>query len=247
MVQTYVSIALFATTATFLAGLLIFIVFLIFNLSNIIYFWIPFLLAGLVLVGFYVYPASQKGSLQKKISSELPFVTIHMAAIIGSNIEPTKIFRIISESKEYKFIGGEMRKILNQIEIYGYDVVTALKNVSKITPSDKLAELYGGLATNIATGGDLKNYLESKAENYLSDYKLERKRYSEIAGTFMDIYISILIAAPLVLMMVFIIMGVSGLSLGGLSLDFLFMISIGLVGIVNIIFLIVLNFKQPSM
>jgi hypothetical protein len=62
----------------------------------------------------------------------------------------------------------------------------------------------------------------------------------------MDIYISILIAAPLVLMMMFIIMNVAGLSLAGLSINTLLIISIGGVVLINIIFLIILSIKQPK-
>tara|TARA_Y100000310_G_scaffold225547_1_gene227554 strand:+ start:368 stop:1687 length:1320 start_codon:yes stop_codon:yes gene_type:complete len=246
LTSTYLSIALFISVLAFIFGLLIYTVLLVFSLGNWIYFWIPFAAIALSLIGFYFYPSSEAGSVQKKISQELPFATIHMAAIAGSDIEPTKIFKIIAMSKEYLNVGKEIRKVINQTEIYGYDLVTSLKNVSKRTSNKKLSELFSGLATNISSGGELKSYLEKKAENYLLDYKLERRRYSDLAGTFMDIYISILIAAPLVLMMMFIVMNVAGLGLAGLTITSLLAISIGVVILINIIFLIILNFKQPK-
>jgi flagellar protein FlaJ len=225
---------------------MIFGVLLILNLSNFIYAWIPFVLSGFTFTAFYLYPASEASSVQKKISQELPFATIHMAAISGSNIEPVKILKIISMSKEYKNIGFEIKKIIAQVDIYGYDLVTSLKNVAQKISNKRLSELFSGIATNIGTGGELKSYLEKKADNFLLDYKLERQKYSDLAGTFMDIYISILIAAPLVLMMMFIVMNVAGLGLGGLSLTTLLFFSILVIILVNILFLIVLNFKQPK-
>ena len=54
-----------------------------------------------------------------------------------------------------------------QIEIYGYDIVTSLKSVAKTTSNKKLSELFSGLATNISSGGALKNYLEKKSETFL--------------------------------------------------------------------------------
>ena len=196
--------------------------------------------------GFYTYPASEASSVQNKIAQELPFVTIHMAAIAGSNIEPTKIFKIIAASKEYPTIGTEVRKIVSQIEIYGYDLVTSLKNVAMRTSSRELSELLSGLATNISGGGELKNYLEQKSVNFLLDYKLERQKYADLAGTFMDVYISILIAAPLVLMMMFIVMNVAGLGLGSMSITTLLFLSIAGIAVANVVFLIVLNVKQPA-
>ena len=246
LLSTYISMALFSSTISLLVGILIFATLILIDSSNIIHFWIVLVLPLLTFLMFYIYPAGEAKSLQKKISRELPFATIHMAAIAGSDIEPTKIFKILVASKEYPGVGAEIQKVISQVEIYGYDLVTSLKNVAKLTSNEKLAELLGGLATNISTGGELKDYLEKKAENFLLDYRLERKRYSDLAGTFMDIYISILIAAPLIFMMMFIIMKVAGLGLEGIGISTLMSISIVGVGLINILFLIILNFKQPK-
>ena len=210
------------------------------------FFLFAFGLVGLVLLVFYFYPSGEASSTQKKISQELPFATIHMSAIAGSDIEPTKIFKIIARSNEYPNIGKEIKKVVTQTDVYGYDLVTSLKNVSTHTSNKKLSELFSGLATNITTGGSLKNYLEKKSENFLVDYRLEREKYSDLAGTFMDVYISILIAAPLILMMMFIVMNVAGLGLGGLTIETLLILSVVGIGIVNVIFIIVLNLKQPK-
>jgi len=242
---TYLSIALFFSALTFFTSLIAIIVLIILDFDYIVWVWVPFVLTGLCFVLFYVYPSLEKASVEKKINSELPFAAIYMAAIAGSDIEPTKIFKIIAKSPEYKNVGFEMKKVINQVEIYGYDLVTALKNASKLTSNKELAELFSGLATNVMSGGSLKSYLEKKAENFLVDYKLERQKYSRLAETFMDIYISILVAAPMVLMMLVVVMNLTELG-EGLSFNVIVILSIIAVVFVNIIFLIVLQLKQPK-
>jgi len=244
LLSTYISIAIFISFCLIFLGVFVSI-FLVFFGFSFWYFSIIFILPALSLVGFYFYPVVEKGSVEKGISYELPFATIHMAAIAGSDLEPTKIFKIIAMSQEYPHVGREVRKVINQVDIYGYDLVTALKNVSQNTSNKKLIDLFNGLATNISSGGDLRSYLEKKSENYLMDYKLERRRYSDLAGTFMDIYISVLIAAPLVLMMLFIVMNVSGLSAWG-DINSLTFLSVAIVVLANILFLIFLQLKQPE-
>ena len=246
LLSSYLSMAIASMVVAFIFGLLIFLVLLAFSLNNWVYFVLPLGLSGLVMAFFYLYPSSESKSVQKRISQELPFATIYMAAIAGSNIEPTKIFKIIAASNEYPNVGKEIRKIIAQVDIYGYDLVTSLKNVAVRISNRKLAELFSGLATNISSGGELKSYLEKKAENFLVDYRLERQQYIDLAGTFMDVYISILIAAPLVLMMMFIVMNVAGLGMGGLTITTLLALSIVGIAIVNIIFIVVLNMKQPK-
>lgn len=243
-VSTYLSIAFFISFLSFALSFLVFGILAVIDFSLLIWIWVPFALGVSCFVGFYVYPTLEKSSVEKRLYSELPFATIYMAAIAGSNIEPTKIFKIIAKSPEYPNFGFEIKKIINQVELYGYDLVSVLKRASKTASNKDLAELFSGMATNIVSGGALKDYLEKKSENLLMDYKLKRQKYNALAGTFMDIYISVLITAPLVLMMMFIILKFTNFT--SLSLPFISIVSIGGVTIVNVIFMIVLKLKQPD-
>jgi Flp pilus assembly protein TadB len=244
-IHTYVSIALFVSSFVFLFSLLVFGVLSFVSVAFLAWIWVPFFLLMMSLVSFYLYPSLEKGAVNKGITNELPFATIHMAAIAGANIEPTKIFKIIATSSEYPHFGKEIRKMLTQIDIYGYDLVNALKHASKQTSNKKLAELFTGLATNIVSGGSLESYLSKKSENLLMDYKLERQKYTSLAETFMDVYIAILITAPLVLMILMIVMNVTGFGIG-ISIPMLLILAVGGIVLVNVLFLIFLQFKQPK-
>jgi pilus assembly protein TadC len=245
LLTKYISTMLFFSILIFIVSLVV-LVGLVFVFPNsIYYFWVCLVLPFLVFGGFYIYPSLRKGAVDKGISNELPFVAIHMAAISGSDIEPVKIFRIVSMSKEYKYIGKEFKKIINQIDVYGYDLVSSLKNLASSTINSGLAELLKGMATNISTGGALRDYLDKKAENLLVDYRLERERYSAVVETFMDIYISVMITAPMIFMMVFVIMFLVGTEFS-FSINVLTIIVVFVLIIVNIIFLTVLHLKQPK-
>ncbi len=207
--------------------------------------WIILAAPLLMFAAFYFYPYTEKKSLGSKIDRELPFVAIHMASISGSGIEPTQIFKIIGTSKEYRNTGSEIRKLLNQINVYGYDLVTALKNIAQSTPSKKLSDLMKGLATAIMTGGDLKSFLEKRAETLLLNYRLEREKFTKTAETFMDIYISVVIAAPMILLLLLVMISVSGISIG-IGTSSMTLAIILIVALVNILFIVLLGLKQPG-
>lgn len=245
LLPTYLAIALFVSLSIFLGSLILFLT-LGFIFGNIFsYLWVPLFLVFLSGCFYYFYPSLEKGTINQRITNELPFATIYMSAIAGSNIEPTKIFKIVSSNPEYRNVAVEIKKVINQVEVYGYDLVNALRNVAKSTPNEKLSELLEGMATNIVSGGSLKNYLEKKSENLLLDYKLERERYNALAATFMDIYISVLITAPLILVIMIIIMSITGFNLG-LTPGIMIGVAIFIVAIINILFLIFLQIKQPK-
>ncbi len=258
---TYISMILLTTLISLIVSFFIMIFFVFFQLDltgSIIapftgnyllrfaeLLWIPIIIPAIAFFAVYFYPRTEKNSLAKKIERELPFAVIHMSAVSGSGIEPSELFRIIGMSKEYPYLKKEFRKVLNQINLYGYDLVTALNNVSKTTPSSKLSELFAGLGTTITSGSEMQNFFEKRSETLLVAYRLEREKYTKMAETFMDIYISVVIAAPMILMimlvMIFALNINTGFSITGLTL-----LMLSIIAIINIIFIGIMNLKQPN-
>jgi len=261
VVGTYVSMILFTMTIAFGISLLLLVFLLFFNIgltfpfissveNSIIsrffnFFWIIFIMPLVTGILMYFYPQSEGKRLGEKVNQELPFVAIHMSAIATSGVEPVNIFKIIIKNEEYKYTRLEFRKLLNLINFQGHDLVTALKKISKSSSSGKLRALLDGLATTITSGGDLHEFLDKHAETLLFDYKLEREKYTKTSETFMDIYISIVIAAPMILLMLFVIMGSTGMYFMGLTTEIMSILIIMIIIFLNIGFLMFLKLKQP--
>lgn len=206
-------------------------------------FWLIFVIPIGTLLLMFLYPSIEKNSTGNKIDQEMPFATIHMSAIAGSMINPTKIFEILITTNEYPKLSKQFIKLINEINIYGYDIVSALRNASYNCPSKKLSELYSGLATTINSGGDLPEFFEKRSETLLFEYGLEKEKITKSAETFMDIYISVVIAAPMILMILLMMMKISGLGVS-LSTQMITLIMIISVTVINIIFLSFLEVKK---
>ncbi|MBS3100475.1 type II secretion system F family protein [Candidatus Pacearchaeota archaeon] len=259
LLHSYVSAMFLTTLISFFISLIVFLFLLFFSVSfnppfifqittslpmRILQtFWIIFAIPVLTFFSVYLYPSTERNSIQGQIDYEMPFVTIQMSAIAGADIEPSQIFRIIALSREYPAIKREAKKLINQINLYGYDLVTAMKNVAASSPSKKWADLLNGISTTIRSGGDLSKYLDKKAETLLFEYRLEREKATRSAETFMDIYISVVITAPMIMMLLFVMMSISNIGFN-LPIPILSLIMVGIVAFINVIFLIFLNVKQ---
>jgi len=207
--------------------------------------WIIPVVPAIVFLILYFYPVAEKTSVESQIDYELPFAAIQMAAIAGSDIEPSNIFRIIALGKEYPHIQKEAKKLMNQINLYGYDLVNALRNVAFASPSKSWADLLNGVSTIIRSGGDLSKYLNKKADSLLFDYRLRREKATRAAETFMDIYISVVIAAPMLMMLLLVIMSISGIGFA-FSIMEIALIIVSIVSLINIIFLVFLHLNQKK-
>src|SRR3989304_1360662 len=208
---------------------------------SLIFFTVP---AGVYLFAYF-YPSMEKKTLENRINRELPFATIHMSSISNSMIEPSKIFSIIISTEEYPNLEKEFTKLFNEVNVYGYDLVTALRDMAFNSPSRKLAELYNGLATTITSGGDLPNFFDKRAQTLLFEHRLETEKHSKAAETFMDIYISVVIAAPMILMLLLMMMRLSGLGIS-LSTGMITLVMVLGVSLMNVLFLSFLHLKQPE-
>ena len=258
---TYLSIVFSATLLSGIISLILFFFFLFFSISSsppfIIsvdkglftrifdVFWILIVIPLLTFVFAYLYPSMERKSLENSINSELPFATMHMSSISSSMIEPSKIFSIIISTKEYPYLEKEFVKLQNEINIYGYDLVTALKNRAHNSASKKLAELFNGIAITITSGGNLPEFFEKRSQNLLFEHRLDMEKQSRSAETFMDIYISIVIASPMILMLLLMMMSLSGLgiSLNPATITIVMLLSVSMI---NIFFLVFLQLKQPK-
>ncbi|MEK6758094.1 MAG: type II secretion system F family protein [Nanoarchaeota archaeon] len=257
----YLSVMLLTTLISFIVGFFVFLFFSFFSISSenpiismvkenllirmIQMLWILVLFPLSTFLFMYFYPSMERKSIETKINQELPFATIHMSAISGSLVEPSKIFKIIINTREYPALEKEFTKLMNEINVYGYDLVTAMKNVAVYSPSEKLADLFNGIATTITSGGDLPEFFNKRSETLLFDYKLQREKYNKTVETFMDIYISVVIAAPMILMLLLMMMKISGLGIT-LSTNMITLVMVIAVSVINLIFMAFLHLKQPN-
>ena len=86
---------------------------------------------------------------------------------------------------------------------------------------------------------------DKRSQTLLFEHRLEREKQAKAAETFMDIYISVVIAAPMILMLLLMMMRISGFGFA-LSTSMITLIMVLGVSLINILFLAFLHLKQPE-
>ncbi len=196
---------------------------------------------------FYAYPFLKIKERRRNIMTNMPFGINHMAAVATSGVPPVSMFELISASREYGEIGIEVKKIVDFINIFGYDLLTAIRTVAATTPSQPFKEFIVGMVSTIETGGDLDSYLRQEAVQAALTYNLERQRYNETVSTYSDIYTGLLIAAPLFFIAAMALVNLLGGSLGGIGVDVVMAVGAYVViPLLNVGFLMFLQFTQPD-
>lgn len=196
----------------------------------------------------YLYPFSTVSSRRRSIETNMPFAINHMAAIAGSGVPPYTMFKLLTSFGEYGEISNEARKIVRNVDVFGQDIITALREIADRTPSKEFNELLRGIHAIIGTGGNLQLYLKQQADKSLFEYRLKREKYLEALSTYADFYTAVMIAAPLFLVAILAIMNMIGGQLWGMTIDDVMSLGIFLlIPIVNTAFIMFIHFTQPEL
>jgi len=195
----------------------------------------------------YFYPNSVMSKKKSSIKRDIPFAVIHMSAVAGSGANPIAMFDLILKSKDYPGLESEIRKIINYVNLFGYDLPTAMRNVAKTTPSPDMKSLLNGIISNTESGGSLKDYLKGKTEEVLNIYRLERKKYVEAMSTYADIYTGLLIAAPLLFFTTLAIINMLGGAIGGVGVSTIATVgTFGVIPVLNIAYIFFITLIEPK-
>ena len=248
--KTYVSMIMFSAVIAAIAGTL---------LASTLFThpFIPLQIARGIMIGIsagaatgafmYVYPSNVAGSKRGAMKSELPFMLIHMSAVAGSGAKPIAMFQTLLLSKDYPALSPDVKKIINYVNVFGYDLSTSLRLVSMTTASPEFKDILNGMINTISSGGDMKQFLSSVSQDSLSVYQMERRKSVEVIATYSDVYTALLIAAPLLFFVTLAIIQMLGGTLGGLSSEVIGAIGVyGVIPALNIGYYIFISAVQPA-
>jgi flagellar protein FlaJ len=201
-----------------------------------------------ILTFFHSYPMQAITSKKRSIEANLPFAMNHMAAIAASGVQPSVMFKLLTRAEEYGEISMSARRIMRNIEAFGMDVTSAIREVANRTPSSEFKQFLYGVVSTIETGGDLKRYLQNSAREALFEYRLKREKYLATLSTYADFYTAVLIAAPLFFISILSVMSMVSGQLLGISIPTVMRIGIyGLIPFLNIMFVLFIHFTQPAL
>ena len=168
--------------------------------------------------GFYSFPKMRAWERKGRIDRSLPYAIGYISSMASIGVVPYEIFKKLSEAEEtYGEVSIEVKQIVRDVELLGFDFLTALKNLVALTPSTQMRGFLQGALTTALSGGEMGSYFIKISEEYMEGRRLRYESLIEALGLYAEFYVVGLVVAPLLLVVVLSIM----CFLGGASLDLL--------------------------
>jgi archaeal flagellar protein FlaJ len=217
--QAYLGLMAFSTLLAAVLGFGVSLLILSISLEFIpafVFSIIAAMMAGIVVFGFcYVYPVLTISSKVRKIDSNLPLTANFMAVLASSGMPPERIFRSLANVGDEFGVGDEMRRAIADTELMGLDLNDALKRASVRSASRKFGSMLDGIVTTSHMGGDLSSFLRDESEKAKKLRVTSMKSFLDSLAGMAEVYVSFMIALPLVLVVMLSVMSFLG---GGVSM-----------------------------
>jgi flagellar protein FlaJ len=181
------------------------------------------------------YPGMMKENRAVRINLTLHNAVSYMYAMRRGGAEILPIFKSLSEHADiYGEVAYECRQVVRDTEYFGIDVVSAIRNLSLTTPSDKLKDFLEDMVSIIESGGNVANFLGSRVRVYQDDARFQQKQFLSTLQLVAESYVTLFVAGPLFLIIIMVVVGLMGTT----SIVRMSAIIYGLIPIGSLIFIV---------
>jgi flagellar protein FlaJ len=250
--EAYVSLIVFTSMITFIAGLAVTTIIIVLLHGTIILTVLLGLAGGLVsgATGFgatYAMPAITADSRKRDMDENLPYAISQMAVLASAGLAPERIFRSLAEQQGKSVIAEEAQTILRDVDVLGFDLLTALSKARERSPSKTFSDFLEGFTATTRSGGDLKKYLLSYAKEIMEIRRIAAKQLVETLGMLAESYVTMLVVFPLILIIMFSVMGLVGGGFAGFSIaSIMGLVTYAMIPIMAIAMIVVLDGIMPK-
>lgn len=250
--KAYVSLTVLASSLIFFSflafiPLLLFWIFDLPLISSILFGVGGSLLFGAsTVIGFYVYPIYRADSLKRTLEDELSFTVGYMAILAGAEVPPNLILRSLAKVDAPSAVSGEARTVTRDVELFGHDIISALNAASERTPSKRFKDLLEGFIATVHSGGNLVEYLTDRLSQYMRLKRIALRQFSDTLSILSEVYVTLLVAGPLLFMVMLTVIAMLGGGLGFASPSLLLqLLTYIAIPAASVIFLIILDAVSP--
>ena len=187
----------------------------------------------------YFYPKMIAAGRKSKIDLDLPYAVTYMQAL-STTVTLYDIFKGVFESRDlYGEVSKECGLIVRDVEVFGFDLVTAIENAKEITPSENFRELLNDLLLVHRSGGDLRSFFQAKSDSYREISKNEMDSLLQFLEMIAEIYVTAFVAGPIAIIIMLVAQNLSGQNTLGNFMPLLFIgLPLGAMALIAILYIL---------
>jgi archaeal flagellar protein FlaJ len=166
---------------------------------------------------FNLYIGTVISNRRQELERELPFTLSELSVLASTGMSPIELVHRMARRTHDAAMTAEFRKIVYKTDIQGKDLISALAETAKESPSLPLREALWDIANMIHQGGNLDEYFRNKSDDVLKLKRIIQKEFIERLQSFVDMYISLVLVGVLMIAVGAFLLNAFGSTAAGLS------------------------------
>jgi len=211
----------------------------------ILLFLSPFVLAGISYAYYIMKPRFVSNNRARKIDMHLPYALNFIAAMSSAGVTPTQIFESLSRQDIYGEMKNEALLIYRDITLLGKDILSAMRDAMERTPSKTFKDFLQGAIVTVTSGGSLKSYFSTKAEQFMRENKQIQRKFNETLATMAECYVVAAVAGPLMILIIIPLMAFMS-SGGGQTMLMMYFFVFLVLPIIHMGFIMIIKSMTPE-
>lgn len=245
--EDYWAYVIFSTTVAAVIGVIgligLGIIFTFLGATSLLFIpvLLPVVLPGLAFLITSGSPRRKAKSRKRNIDKRIAYAMSFISAMSSANVNIDVIFKELSKQPIYGEIQREAQWITRDIELLGKDILSALKDAATRSPSAKWQDFLQGVITTSASGGQLKPFFLMKADQFNKDRRINERALMETLGMLAETFVTVVVAAPLFLIVMMSLMATVNSASGGFIILMLYVIVLVMIPMSQLGFIVLIS------
>jgi flagellar protein FlaJ len=158
-----------------------------------------------------IRPQQLVAARRRKINLILPYTVTFLYALTDAGSDLLIAIRTVSNAGSvYGEVSEEFDRVVREMDLFGNDLWTALRNTARVSPSEEFENFVDDLLSVLSAGGNVDQFLEEEVDDRLETAEEEQAAFVETLALLSEGFVVGFVAAPLFLIVTLVVVSFIG-------------------------------------
>jgi flagellar protein FlaJ len=155
-------------------------------------------------------PAFQADTRRRQIDASMPRMVAFIYALARGGMSIPDVMKALARNEGVFGSGAEEMAVgVRDIDLFGTDVVTAVRQTSRRTPSENLRNFMQNLSSVLQSGRNFSEFLGQEYRRYREKAEEQQEEILELLATAAEVYVTVVVAGMLFLITILFVIGIT--------------------------------------
>jgi flagellar protein FlaJ len=155
-------------------------------------------------------PSLRADTRRRQIDAGMPRMVAFIYALTRGGMAFPDVMRALSRNEGVFGEGAaEVGVAVRNIDLFNVDLVTAVKGLSRRTPSEQFEQFAENLSSVLQSGRNISEFLNEQYERYREEAQEQQEEILDLLATAAEVYVTVVVAGMLFLVTILLIIGLT--------------------------------------